>query len=236
MPHATAKFTLPVAYHGVSAYARTADYLTRRTRVDALLSGVEICVADRPIGPIGVTVAGDISKAFSEDVWSSLNKWGDRVASDSAHYVAESVSSPSRLGWAAFAKSQARKNLQDWAQAWGDELEMSLRLDQSRFMNRQKVRKIRECLKDAIADLAAENFGKAYCEAWMRPRCVAQVWVKSHACLRDKRHAEMLARIFGVESVEVKSDSRIFNEIADLRMATSSWAAEPYEEYEALYA
>lgn len=65
------------AFHGLAAFRGTAN---PRELLKALRRcvGVELCVADRPIGPIGVCLSGPITAAFWGDCWSEIDEDGRR--------------------------------------------------------------------------------------------------------------------------------------------------------------
>jgi len=65
-------------FHGISAYRGTRHPLQQIVAAEKCLSGVEICCADRPIGPIGITVCGDVTGAFDQDCWSYVDTDGKR--------------------------------------------------------------------------------------------------------------------------------------------------------------
>ena len=75
-----------VMFHGIKAYSGRSDLAYESIRkVDSLtgLSGGEICVADKPIGSLGVLVSGTLSFLFISDVWSVVGKDGKRQANGS---------------------------------------------------------------------------------------------------------------------------------------------------------
>lgn len=74
-----------VMFHGIKAYNGRSDSVYESIRkVDNLVSigtgGGEICVADIPIGSLGVLVSGTLSSLFISDVWSEIGKDGKRQA------------------------------------------------------------------------------------------------------------------------------------------------------------
>ena len=77
-----------VMFHGIKAYTGRSDLVYESIRkVDSLveigLNGGEICVADLPIGSLGVLVAGTLSRLFISDVWSEIGENGKRQANGS---------------------------------------------------------------------------------------------------------------------------------------------------------
>lgn len=72
-----------VMFHGIKAYTGRWDSVYESiSKVDSLVSlgakGAEICTADKPIGPVGVLVLGDLSNLFTSDVWSRTDENGKR--------------------------------------------------------------------------------------------------------------------------------------------------------------
>lgn len=77
-----------VMFHGIKAYNGRSDSVYESIRkVDNLVNigvdGGEICVADIPIGSVGVLVSGTLSHLFISDVWSGIGKDGKRQANGS---------------------------------------------------------------------------------------------------------------------------------------------------------
>lgn len=77
-----------VMFHGIKAYNGRSDIAYESIRkveslVDIGLSGGEICVADFPIGSLGVLVSGTLSRLFISDVWSKIGDGGKRQANGS---------------------------------------------------------------------------------------------------------------------------------------------------------
>ncbi len=69
-----------ILFHGISAF-RGARKPLEQIKAVSRCFGNEICVADRPIGPIGILAAGEITAAYSCDVWSYVSD-GKRQADD----------------------------------------------------------------------------------------------------------------------------------------------------------
>lgn len=65
------------AFHGLAAFRGTTKPIGLLKAVRGCV-GVELCVADRPIGPIGVCLSGHITAAFWGDCWSSIEENGRR--------------------------------------------------------------------------------------------------------------------------------------------------------------
>jgi len=69
------------AFHGLSAYSgikRPLEILRAAEKIQHDLKEEDLCVADRPIGPLGVILAGTIRLAFDCDVWSYVTESGRR--------------------------------------------------------------------------------------------------------------------------------------------------------------
>lgn len=77
-----------VLFHGIKAYNGRGDPVHESIKkVDNLvnvgINGGEICVADIPIGSLGVLVSGTLSHLFISDVWSEIGEDGKRQANGS---------------------------------------------------------------------------------------------------------------------------------------------------------
>jgi len=97
---------LCTAYHGLSAYSGIKEPLAivrAAQTIQADLENSEVCVADRPIGPIGVVLSGPIRKAFPEDVWSKTSSDGQRSTEWDAGWMG-TVENPSDDAWHAFCQ------------------------------------------------------------------------------------------------------------------------------------
>ena len=73
------------AFHGLRAYrgAKTGFAAVQAAaRVQAMGEGQELCAADRPIGPVGLTVYGPARQVFECDVWSYIEAGGRRECRD----------------------------------------------------------------------------------------------------------------------------------------------------------
>ena len=80
-----------VLFHGVKAYTGRSDLVYESIRkveclIDIGLGGGEICVADKPIGSVGVLVAGNLSHLFTSDVWSETDSNGKRQTKGGVDY------------------------------------------------------------------------------------------------------------------------------------------------------
>ena len=66
------------SFHGIGAYRGQRNPLALRNALDTVLTGVEVCTADRPIGAFGVVIGGDCRAVFNTDVWSIIDEHGNR--------------------------------------------------------------------------------------------------------------------------------------------------------------
>lgn len=66
---------MPVAYHGLAAF-RGGKSGFKVARKGLLINEIEgsICIADKPIGKIGVMVQGEVSFLFASDCWSAAEE------------------------------------------------------------------------------------------------------------------------------------------------------------------
>ena len=58
------------SFHGIGAYHGQRNPVALRNQLRTCLAGVEICVADRPVGAFGGVFCGDMTYLFDRDVWS----------------------------------------------------------------------------------------------------------------------------------------------------------------------
>ena len=179
---------IPVAYHGISAFGinRKADLMKlQENTMNAV--GNEICVADRPIGPIGILVEGEIRAAFSEDVWSIRDKkTGKRIVSGDGPLDDDilSINDPDRWEWEEFC-CQAQQ--------------------------------MKEGRKEYFADpvFAEKTISRAYCEAWMTPERIVSVWVKAWAPKKMVLQARLIACKYGVPCMLVEATDRIWSDTSE---------------------
>ena len=97
-----------IAYHGIAAYSGA-----NGRAVPAYLHGIaaagcdgEICVSDRPIGPIGLIVEGPIIVAFDDDVWSTVRDDGTRRQDDRRWW--SGIEAPTHAQWVQFTLEKRR--------------------------------------------------------------------------------------------------------------------------------
>ena len=68
----TAFRDMPVAYHGLAAFrGGKSGFSVVKKAVALETTAGTICVADRPIGKVGVMVQGDVRFLFNADCWST---------------------------------------------------------------------------------------------------------------------------------------------------------------------
>lgn len=71
------------AFHGLEAYSGKRKSFNRLLRdAEAAASGVEICVAERPIGKMGLVLSGEFTAMFDKDCHSAVSSDGTRFAQD----------------------------------------------------------------------------------------------------------------------------------------------------------
>lgn len=75
---------MPIAYHGLAAYSASRHSPLRMYRnglaAQQISGTADLCIADRPIGPMGLIVSGQLSSVYDRDVWSEQNCDGSRIA------------------------------------------------------------------------------------------------------------------------------------------------------------
>lgn len=65
-------------FHGIGAYRGQRNPVALSRQITTALSGVEICIADRPIGAFGIVVGGECSALYDQDCWSTVGADGQR--------------------------------------------------------------------------------------------------------------------------------------------------------------
>lgn len=105
-------------FHGIGAYRGQRNPVALSRQVSTVMTGVEICGADRPIGAFGVIVAGDCTAAFDHDVWSEVDRAGNRFASG---WVNEQIQPRTQFEFEEFAHKalEERKDYpRTYSEAW----------------------------------------------------------------------------------------------------------------------
>jgi len=170
---------LITSFHGLRAYRGSSTPLGILRAAKTALSGVEICTADRPIGPIGLAVFGHASAVFERDVWSEVNH-GQRVGC--GRYYRED-------GGQDWYPLSAVELAQEWE--LGAIFDAPSQQDYESF-----------CAAHRYHD-------KHYCEPWVEAEACRAIWVKDWAPARDKKIARLVAKILGVPFVEITQSCRI---------------------------
>lgn len=80
MPGAIWRDEVITAFHGIGAFRGQRNPLALKRAIDTALTGVEVCVADRPIRAFGIVVTGECRVAYDADVWSMIGPDGMRVS------------------------------------------------------------------------------------------------------------------------------------------------------------
>lgn len=75
------------AFHGIGAYFGQRNPVALRNQLRACLAGVEICVADRPIGTFGAVLFGESTALFEGDCWSGVDQNGQRYAAPDLQHL-----------------------------------------------------------------------------------------------------------------------------------------------------
>ena len=66
---------MPVAYHGLAAFrGGKSGFSVVKKAVALETTAGTICVADRPVGKVGVMVQGDVRFLFNSDCWSTASE------------------------------------------------------------------------------------------------------------------------------------------------------------------
>lgn len=172
-------------FHGLTAYnGRNCDALNLRQRAEGCI-GNEVCVADRPIGRIGVVLHGVLTHLHAQDVWSRVDSKGVRVIVDhwnadkdgvpfvarydqSVHTVRDDHFSPSEMS-------------QGWVNYW-------------------------------CRDVAPEYRTRGdYAEGWMIADTISAVWCRTDANDGQYWQAKSLALKLGVAFIEIDKSMKIWN-------------------------
>ena len=76
--HITSFHDMPIAYHGLAAFrgGKSGFSVVKKAMALETTDGT-ICVADRPIGKVGVMVQGDVRFLFNADCWSTAAERDD---------------------------------------------------------------------------------------------------------------------------------------------------------------
>mgnify|MGYP003613096921 CR=1 FL=1 len=176
-------------FHGLTAYSvRNVDAVSLRQRADGVI-GNEICVADRPIGRIGVVVHGALTHLHAQDVWSRIDSKGRRCIVDCNQCDENDVPFVARFDAEAKNSWDININPREMEQGW---------------------------VNWYCRDVAPECRTRGdYAEGWMIPSGVSCVWCRTDANDGQYWMAKALAKKLGVAFIEVTKEMRIWNYMPD---------------------
>ena len=172
-------------FHGLTAYSgRDVDAVSLRQRADGVINN-EVCVADRPIGCIGVVVHGTMTHLHAQDVWSRLDSKGVRVIvnhdialDDGTPFIARYDNNIHNARDNGFIPHQMEQGWVNWY----------------------------------CKDVAPEHRTRGdYAEGWMIPAGISCVWCRVDANDGQYWLAKSLAKKLGVAFLEVTKDMRIWD-------------------------
>jgi len=201
------------AFHGLSAYSGIKTPLAiaqAAIKIQRELFKEEVCVADRPIGPVGLCLAGPISCAFDRDIWSIVDENGKRDVSDeqTRYWYVEN---PSDKTWQESCLHSLIGSI--CSGEYGDTADDVMDYND-----------INEAIKYVASVYCEIDFrlylrgSRHYCEAWMHHPTIVSVWVKKWADTNTFRVAKKLARIFSVRLHVVDGTTRIWEMYGDMEV------------------
>jgi hypothetical protein len=171
-------------FHGLTAFAsKTADAVNLAYSARGCL-GVEVCVADRPIGRVGLVLHGTLTALHAQDVWSRVRN-GRRVVVD--HWEADEEGVPfigrydTRVASPEWDHMDASALPQGWVNWW---------------------------CKD-VAPLHRTRGD--YAEGWLIADHISAVWCRADANDGEYWLAKGLGKKLGVAFVEIKKGTRIWD-------------------------
>lgn len=110
---------MATAFHGVGAYRGQRNPIALSRQISTALSGVEICVADRPIGAFGIIAEGFMRAAFAGDCWSFVDGNGDRwTNSGMARISAGADGDIEQSAWEQFAQEKLARDGDGYCEGW----------------------------------------------------------------------------------------------------------------------
>jgi len=170
--------THPIAFHGLSAYSRLGTpeaVVGAANKLESALftNGAEICVADRPIGPVGVVVQGVITYAWAKDVYSVIDGTGHRVPQD--HTTWDEVP---------FTVDPDHDLWVEWCYRSLTEPNRLLRLP---YSTHDGVDIPRMRSRPFVQATQRHHASRHYAEGWLAHPQVVSLWVKTHVP-RDPHH------------------------------------------------
>jgi hypothetical protein len=183
-------------YHGISAYNRTCKVLELIHRADAVANSAAgtICCADKPIGPVGVFVAGTCPVAFIGDVWSSPDD-----TTVGRCFSSEWKLSGSDLGGIAYVEGSDTLNL------LGSEYNCETQEDEYFVRASYSINASANLSDAAMENISkeSEELGNDYSEYWFHSTRVTAVWLSIDADHRWQKIARILARRYDVPLMRV---------------------------------
>ena len=101
------------AIHGIGAYRGQRNPIALSRALSVAISGVEICASDKAIGAFGIVVLGASRVVWNHDVWSELDRAGNRISN--CH--GESIAPQSQSDFENFAVA-ATENGNEYCEVW----------------------------------------------------------------------------------------------------------------------
>jgi hypothetical protein len=187
-------------FHGLMAYTdrRAIDPITLACKAKGTI-GAEICTADKPIGQIGLLVAGQLTALFERDVRSKVRN-GQRVVVD--HWACDPDTGAPYVG----------RHV-----SWCSELQFTRQTRDGVVHHNPNQTEVENFCKASQFD---------YCEGWMIPTHIEYVWVGKNANNENYWHARALSLKLRVPLVEVDAATRLWN-VEVSQTYTDSWANRP---------
>lgn len=176
------------AYHGLKAYRGGKDVFSLLRKGFALekIKG-EVCIADKPIGTMGVKLYGELTQLFSKDCWSALDEAGSRVESYSERI------------WEGWHDAGFYSMCLDWFDAHEDE---------------EKQKAFNSFCKASFNDEDVNNKSHShYCEGFLKDPTVCQVWIKPRANRLERKAALALAKYYNVGVQVLEESTRTWGDL-----------------------
>lgn len=186
-------------FHGLAAYTDrgSIDPITLAVKAKAAASGAEVCVADRPIGKIGLVLCGELTALHAQDVWSRIDASGLRVCVDWWRESSDGVPLVRRYD------SDVRDASQD-------------------AVNPEKQSEVDWWCKKVAPEYRVRG---DYAEGWMKADGVSCVWVRTDASDAMYWQARSLAKKLGVACLEIRKTMRIWDYTGSLARECGDLAA-----------
>lgn len=175
-------------FHGLAAYTDrgSIDPITLAVKAKAAASGAEVCVADRPIGKIGLVLCGELTALHAQDVWSRKDSKGRRVCLDWGDYE-DNWDRPVARGY--------RPEVRDIRQDHCGECPQDQAL-------------VNAWCRDTAPEYRTRG---DYAEGWLKADGVSCVWVRTDASDAMYWQARSLAKKLGVPCLEIRKQMRIWD-------------------------